>query len=338
MPNNEQNLTNTLPKGTILKDYEIVGVLGTGGFGVTYKAIHNTLKITRAIKEYMPSSYSSRGSDNLTVISHTSNRDKDIYEWGKKRFSEEAQLLAKFNYPTIVKIVDYFELNNTAYFVMEYYDGDTLEFFLQRNRNRVFTKDEILSIMMPILEGLKFVHKKGYLHRDIAPDNIFLRKEQMPVLIDFGASRDAVGNKSRNMSAIIKAGYSPVEQYTANSKQNATADIYAISAVMYEMITKKRPPESNFRQTEIFNGNIDPIEDISKIYQDVYPESFLKTIKQGLNIRAGDRVQSVEELQEGIMGESDVVKPISKKYDIFDWIVLVLLIIFFLFIIVAIAV
>ena len=336
MPNNQQNPTNTLAKGTILKDYEIVGVLGTGGFGITYKAIHTTLNITRAIKEYMPASFASRGSDNLTVISHTSNQDKDIYNWGKKRFSEEAQLLAKFNYPTIVKIVDYFEANNTAYFVMEYYEGETLDSFLKPNNNRVFTKDEILSIMMPILEGLKFVHKKGYLHRDIAPDNIFLRDGQMPVLIDFGASRNAVGNKSQNMSAIIKAGYSPVEQYTANSSQKETADIYAISAVMYEIVTKKRPPESNFRQTEMFNGNIDPIEDISKTYQNNYPKSFLKTIMHGLSIKASDRVQSVEELQEGLMEDNPIEA--KKKYDIFDWLVAISLVIFFLFIIVVIAV
>ena len=304
MPNNQQNPTNTLAKGTILKDYEIVGVLGTGGFGITYKAIHTTLNITRAIKEYMPSSYASRGSDSITVISHTANKEDGVYEWGKKRFSQEAKLLSEFNFPSIVKILDYFEANNTAYFVMEYYDGDTLEKFLQKENSREIPEDEIVSIIMPILEGLKIVHKSGYLHRDIAPDNIFLRDEQMPVLIDFGASRNAVGNKSQNMSAIIKAGYSPVEQYTANSSQNATADIYAISAVMYEMITKKRPPESNFRQLEMYDDKPDPIENIVEKYSTKYSKPFLETIQKGLEVRQKDRIQSIAEFQEKLIEES----------------------------------
>ncbi len=128
-----------------------------------------------------------------------------------------------------------------------------LKKYLERNKNKTFSQDEILNIVMPILEGLKEVHSKGYLHRDIAPDNIFLRENYLPVLIDFGSSRNAIGNKSRTLSAIVKPGYSPPEQYTFNSKQNATADIYAICAVMYEMITGKRPPESIHRQSEIFN-------------------------------------------------------------------------------------
>jgi len=235
-----QKYIQALQEGFILNNtYEIVSILGAGGFGITYKVKDIKLGVYRVIKEYMPNQFASR--DNNTIVTCIPTKE-EIFQWGLKRFLDEAKTLSKFNHIAIVKVLGYFEANNTAYFVMEYYDGETLEDYLEKNKNRQFTQDEILSIMMPIIEGLKEVHKIGYLHRDIAPDNIFLRKNSLPVLIDFGASRSAIGKKSQTLSAIVKQGYSPPEQYTATSKQDATTDIYALCAVMYEMITGNKPP------------------------------------------------------------------------------------------------
>lgn len=317
-----QEIHNALPTGHILYgSYEIVSILGAGGFGITYKVKDINLGVYRAIKEYMPSQFASRSSNTMVTCNSS---DSSIFEWGLKRFLDEAKTVANFNFPSIVKVLTFFEENNSAYFVMEYYEGKTLERYLKESRNRQFSEDEILSIMMPIIEGLKEVHRKGYLHRDIAPDNIFLREQDLPVLIDFGASRSAVGSKTKGMSAIVKHGYSPSEQYTSSSEQDASSDIYALCAVMYEMITGKKPPESTYRLQEvIINGNRDPLEGLVSNYGNKYSKSFLETVQKGLSIKQRDRVQSLEELQEGLV----VLEPrIRLKY--FKMVILILLVTF----------
>ena len=290
---------NALPKGYNINSYEIVDILGAGGFGITYKAKDN-LDSFVVIKEYMPKQFASR-SNNTTVTCFP--KDKDTFLWGLNRFLDEAKTLRRFDHPAIVKVLGYFEENNTAYFVMPFYEGETLEDYLKKDPNRVYSQDEILSIIMPIIEGLKSVHQEGFLHRDIAPDNILLRKNRMPVLIDFGASRNAIGTKSQTLSAIVKHGYSPPEQYTSNSKQDATTDIYAICAVLYEMITGKKPPESSARQMALLNDEKDPIEDIVTKYKDRYNAYFLQTIQKGLSLKQKDRIQNIEELQEQLVKE-----------------------------------
>lgn len=262
----DRTQSNALPIGSMLYEFEIVEELGAGGFGITYKVRDTNLHKFFVIKEYMPNSIAAR--TNNTTVSYIS-KYKDTFEWGKKRFLDEARTLSQFDHPSIVKIHRFFEANNTAYFVMDYYEGVTLEDYLEAYPNKKFSQDEILSIMMPIIEGLKAVHAKGFLHRDIAPDNIFLRESKPPVLIDFGASRNALGVESQNISAIVKHGYSPPEQYSANSQQDVTTDLYALSAVMYQMIAGKKPPESTHRQIDVFNGSNDPIEDIINKYKRV---------------------------------------------------------------------
>ena len=294
--------SHTLPIGSKLEEFEVVSILGQGGFGITYKVKDKSGKFM-AIKEYMPSMIATR-SQNKTTLTCIANKDND-FEWGLKRFIGEVELLKKLNHIYIVKAYKYFQANGTAYFVMDFFEGETLDKHLEKNRGKQFSKDEILYIMMPIVEGLKAVHAQGFLHRDVAPDNIYLRHNDSSILIDFGASRNALGVKSQNISAIIKIGYSPVEQYTSKSKQNETTDLYAISAVIYEMITGDKPPESTFRQTEIFDDKDDPIENIVESYKSKFPLSFLETVEKGLKIRQKDRIQTIKEFQEGLVSEED---------------------------------
>jgi len=299
--------TNALPVGTMLIHYKILSVLGQGGFGITYKVLDTHLDKTMVIKEYMPKQFASRSSDLSTVACIP--KDRDTFEWGMKRFLEEARVLSKFDHISIVKAVNFINANGTAYFVMDFYEGQTLEDYINQHPNKQYTQDEILSVLMPIIEGLKAVHEQGFLHRDIAPDNIFLRINRPPILIDFGASRNALGTKSQNISAIVKHGYSPPEQYTSDSAQDTTTDLYAISAVMYEMITGKRPPESTHRQTQIFNNNEDPIENIVTKFKGKFEPSFLQTIQQGLSLRQKERIQTIREYQEGLVRESEIEPP-----------------------------
>jgi hypothetical protein len=207
-------------------------------------------------------------------------------------------------HPNIVKVTRFFKANNTAYFVMEYAEGETLKDYLKKNNT--LKEDEILSIMMPILEGAKYVHQQGFLHRDIAPDNIYLTKNGMPVLIDFGAARDAIAEESKNISSIVKEGYSSPEQYTINNKQNASSDIYALGSVFYRLITGKVPTNAPQRQTALLNDSVDPIIDISKEYEGKYSPQLLHAVQKALNIRATDRFSSVSEFQNALSGASIV--------------------------------
>jgi len=302
--NIEETQSNALPIGSKLREYEILSVLGQGGFGITYKARDTHLDKMMVIKEYMPNAFASR-SYNSTVTCIP--KHKETFEWGLERFLDEAKTLSKFDHISIVKALNFFEANGTAYFVMDFYEGETLEDYLLRHPKKKFSQDEILSVMMPIIEGLKAVHNEGFLHRDIAPDNIFLRQTKPPILIDFGASRNALGVQSQSIEAIVKHGYSPPEQYISRtSKQNETTDLYAISAVIYQMITGTKPPESTERQSEVFNGDSDPLEDLEQKYKNRFEKFFLQTIQKGLALKQKDRIESIYEFQRNLVVEDKI--------------------------------
>jgi len=154
--------------------------------------------------------------------------------------------------------------------------------------------------MIPIMEGTKYVHAHGFLHRDIAPDNIYLTEEGMPLLIDFGAARDAIAQQSKNISSVVKEGYSSPEQYTVNNQQNASADIYAIGAVLYRMITGKVPPSAPQRQSLVLNDQPDPIQSFPTEYAKGYTPILLHAVAKAMNLRASDRFESVAALEEAL--------------------------------------
>ena len=329
----EEDNQNILPSGYMLNEFEILEILGIGGFGITYKALDRNKSKIVAIKEFLPTQIAMRNTQNLSVIPHADNQ-KNNFDEGLKRFIDEANLLTQFNHINIVKVTQSFKKNNTAYFVMDFVEGESLAGYLSLRENKVFTEDEILSIIMPILEGLKVVHSKGFLHRDIAPDNIYLRKDSLPLLIDFGAARQAVGELSHSISAIAKQGYSPPEQYTSNRNQTNSTDLYAISAVMYRLLTGKKPPESTHRQTALLNDENDPIENIMDKYKNRYSENLLKTTTLGLNIKPKNRIQTIEEYQNMLV---DNLKEIpqnifnreeEKKNPIYIYVIIILFIIF----------
>ncbi len=307
---------HALQPGTIVDKYKIILVLGEGGFGITYLAEDIQLGLKVVIKEYFPNEFAMRSGDSTITAKSKSMGD---FAKGMQRFKEEAQTLAKFNHPSIVKILGFFEANDTAYFVMEYEEGIDLSQYLKQEK-RALSQEEILSIMMPILEGLKEVHKYKYLHRDIKPGNILLRSNKSPVLIDFGASKLAIGEASKSITSMLTEGYAPLEQYSTNIKQlGPFTDLYAVGAVIYKMITGKVPPSSQTRSYEVLQDEPDLYEKLEMMRLKGYDQNFLKSIDKTLSLKAKERPQSVKELQEGIVdnaiveSEKDIPRRTTKK-------------------------
>lgn len=294
-----------LPPGTVLYDKYILGrVLGHGGFGITYLAWDMSLNIKLAIKEYMPQQLVYRSNDEKNISLFKTSLSAD-FNYGLSKFLDEARTLARFHeHPNIVTVRDYFEANETAYLVMNYHQGITLREYLQARGDRIDT-EKAINIFMPVLDALSEVHKIGILHRDISPDNLIIDARGGIVLIDFGAARQAVGEKSRSLSVILKAGYSPVEQYQSKGKQGPWTDIYAAAATFYHVVTGQMPPESLDRLQE------DTLKLPSTLKTDIseYQENALL---KALAVRAEDRFQSVEEFQSALVGETPVeVKKLS---------------------------
>jgi serine/threonine protein kinase len=214
-------------------------VLGAGSFGITYLAFDTNLEKKVAIKEYLPAAIAVR---NGTTVLPTSPAHQQDYRWGLDRFIQESRTLARFSHPHIVRVNRFFEANDTGYMVMDYEDGEPLKSYLQRNP---FPSEGTLkALMAPLLDGLEKVHAADFLHRDIKPDNIFVRKSGGAVLIDFGSSRAAVGGSVQALTTIVSPGYAPFEQYTTSAEQGPWSDIYALAGVFYFAVTGQSPPDA----------------------------------------------------------------------------------------------
>ena len=308
-----------LEPGTILEDRYIVGkVIGFGGFGVTYIGWDALLEIKVAIKEYLPSEFSTRvlGQTEVTVFS--GDKHEQFLD-GMNRFVEEAKKLAKFHSMSgIVKIFDSFEFNNTAYIIMELLEGETLAELLKREKT--ISVEKTIEMITPVIESLSEVHKDGIIHRDIAPDNIFVTNSGKVKLIDFGAARYATTTHSRSLTVIIKPGYSPEEQYRSRGDQGTHSDVYAVAATMYKMITGQTPPDALERRAFFENKKKDILEPISKYVKDIN-ENKENAILNALNVRIEDRTPDME----AFLKELTSTEPIKrnsgeiKKIDVLKW-------------------
>ncbi|MCZ2149804.1 MAG: protein kinase [Bryobacterales bacterium] len=231
------------PRTELHGQYLIGKVLGHGGFGITYLGWDLNLARKIAIKEYLPSGVAVRTGANSEVIPFSGDSRKD-FEYGLERYLDEARTVARFQtHPSVVSVLNFFRANGTAYLVMEYLEGTTFERYLDSHGGKT-TVDTILTIMAPVLEALGSVHQQGILHRDISPDNIYITRKWQIKVLDFGAARYALGQKSRNLSVILKEGYAPVEQYHSKGNQGPWTDVYACGATIYRALTGKIPPAS----------------------------------------------------------------------------------------------
>ncbi|WP_072395330.1 serine/threonine-protein kinase [Hyphomicrobium sp. CS1GBMeth3] len=275
-----------LKNGTeLVGDYRIERVLGAGGFGITYLADENALDRKVTIKEYFPSDFAAR-----TSTADAAPRSQDCasdYRWGLDRFIEEAQTLARFSHPNIVRVYRYFKANNTAYMVLHFEEGQSLKSWL-KGLGRAPRQKELDAIVAPLLDALELIHKQDFLHRDIAPDNIIIRKDGSPVLIDFGSARGEILAHSKTVSALVKPGYSPYEQYAETSRQQGPwTDIYALAATLYHAVTGKRPADSPSRMVK---EELVPARDAAL---SSYRVGFLKAIDDALTLQIEARPQSI---------------------------------------------
>ncbi len=275
---------DALPTGYSLQEYTIRRVLGQGGFGITYLAFDEGLAKEVAIKEYFPAEFASRHSDDS--VSPRSDADDEDYDWGLRRFQDEARTLVLFRHPAIVPVYRRFEENGTAYMVMEYQMGESLSELMKRHLDD-FTESDLMNIAGPVLDGLAEVHKAGYMHRDIKPGNIYIRSDGSPVLLDFGAARAAVGRKSQSLTSIVTPGYAPLEQYFAEGNQGPWTDIYAFAALLYQCICGKLPPEAPARIRS------DKMVSAVEVGEGRFSQTFLQAIDAGLTINEEDRPQTV---------------------------------------------
>jgi serine/threonine protein kinase/uncharacterized protein YecT (DUF1311 family) len=287
---------HALAKGTRLNQYEVMNILGAGGFGITYMARDTTLDTTVAIKEYLPGELAVRqGGSQVTAKSSLSQGD---FDWGLDRFLAEARTLAKFRHPNIVRVNQIFQANNTAYLVMEYAKGQSLDDVLQKNGP--ISEEQTKEILFPILDGLKRVHEQGFLHRDIKPGNIIIRDEGGAVLIDFGAARQAIETKSRAITSIVTEGYAPLEQYDGMGNQGPWTDIYALGAVAYKCLTGNKPPSATIRV------RTDPMVPLSVATKGKVSPTFAAAIESALRVYENLRPQNITDFADMIQGKKPV--------------------------------
>ena len=272
-----------LPKGHRLEEYEVVRVLGTGGFGITYLAFDHQLDGPVALKEYFPAEVATRAAGGR--VASMSPEQREVFAWGLDRFIDEARSIHRFRHPNVVRAHRYVKEHGTAYIVMEYVEGESLQAILDE-RGRL-TADEWRRWLDPLLDGLAHVHGHGYLHRDIKPANIVIRAaDGEPVLIDFGAAR--VAARERTHTQLLTPGYAPIEQHSSEGIQGPPTDIYALAAVSYRVLTGKRLPSAPDR---VLDGRYEPLA--GRIPR--AGRAWLAAIDQGLALRPEDRPQTVEE-------------------------------------------
>ena len=281
---------HALPSGYRIEEYELVRVLGSGGFGITYLGYDHHLDKAVAIKEYLPNDLAVR-ADNQSVLPK-STQDKADYEWGLARFLTEAQTLARFDHRHIIKIHRFFRAHGTGYSVMEYAEGETLSALLQRKGT--LTEAALKQLLFPILDGLEAVHRADFLHRDIKPGNIVIRDDGSPVLIDFGSARQAVAGKSRSVTAIVTPGYAPIEQYSAKGHQGPWTDIYGLGAVCYRCLTGDVPDDATERLRE------DPLVSAAQRCMGKASVALLGAIDRAIEVDEDARPQGVAEWRQAL--------------------------------------
>jgi serine/threonine protein kinase len=281
---------NALPSGTRLGEFELLSVIGEGGFGIVYLALDHSLQRKVAIKEYMPQALAKR---EQTIVSMRNARHQESFAAGLKSFINEAKLLAQFDHPALVKVHRFWEANGTAYMVMPLYSGPTLRQELSRRRDASVPIDEawLLNLLDALTQALSVLHASNCFHRDIAPDNILLLDgNSKPLLLDFGAARTVIGDMTQALTVILKPGYAPIEQYAEvpDMRQGAWTDVYALASTVYFAIRGSTPPPAVSR---LVNDSYVSLEKSPPTY---YGSSFLTALDRALKVRPADRTQSME--------------------------------------------
>ena len=312
MPSTDHERRDALPVGTVLREFTIQAVIGHGGFGIVYRAGHNELDLTVAIKEYLPVELAVREGATVQPRSGTDRKD---FEDGLRRFRDEAQALIDFDsHPSIVSCREFFRANGTAYLVMAYEEGQSLAELLasRESEGRPFTEQELLAVMTPVLEGLARVHAAGVLHRDIKPSNILIRRSDgRPVLIDFGAAKQAAAKYTKSQAPYTE-GYAALEQVADTGKLGPWTDMYGVGAVMWRMVAggnrpwePPHPVRVELRSHAVVDDTEDPMPPARALGKGRFAPQFLEAIDRCLRLRGTERIQGSRELLEAFRVGSD---------------------------------
>jgi hypothetical protein len=289
-PSNADDLAGCLPRGYRLNEFVIDRVIAEGGFGVVYSALDLRLKRRVAIKEYMPSLLARRAGD-FSVQPRSSVRHQDAFAAGLRSFINEARLLAQFDHPSLVRVHQFWEDKGTGFIVMPLYEGPTLKQWLAANP----PPDEawLRAFLDRMLDALAMLHEADCLHRDVAPDNILVLKDGVPLLLDFGAARRVIDALTQSLTVIVKPGYAPIEQYAdvAGLKQGPWTDLYALCATAHAIIQRQPPPPAVARMVR------DEITPLSEAAFGRYSHALLAALDAGLAVRPEHRPPSVDVLR-----------------------------------------
>ena len=283
---------NCLPVGTRISDFEIIGLIGEGGFGIVYLAKDTSLDRVVALKEFMPASFAGR-VDGIQVAVRAAN-NQSTFEAGLKSFINEAKMLARFAHPALVEVFRFWEGNGTAYMAMRLNRGETLRQVLNRG-GEPFSEERIAQIMGPIFEALEMLHREQVFHRDVAPDNIMLA-EGRSVLLDFGSARRIIGDGTQALTTVLKPGYAPIEQYSDDGtmKQGAWTDVYALGGVLYHLATGKTPMQAVSRMMS------DPMQSVADITEGRFSANFSQAVGKAMSVHVDNRFQTVTEFRKAL--------------------------------------
>lgn len=292
-----------LRPGTILQEKYLIGrALGQGGFAITYLALQLNLERRVAIKEYMPSDLAERAEATGDVRPRrdtSSNTDFMVcYERGMKRFIDEGRNIVQCHHPAphpnIVRVTDYFQTNGTAYLVMDFVEGISLEGHLERQPQNRISEEKAVQIIMPVLDGLRSVHQRGFFHRDVKPANIYLSHDGPVILLDFGSARLQSREEAQTMTVMLTHGYAPPEQYSSKGVQGGWTDVYGCSATLYRSITGADPVSAMDR----IAGTVLPRP--SEIPGITISPALESVILRGLEPDRAKRPQTIEEFQKAL--------------------------------------
>ena len=288
---------SALPVGARLGEFELLQVLGVGGFGIVYLAFDHALEREVAVKEYMPASLA--GRTETMHVSLRSQSDAETFALGLKSFVNEARLLARFDHPSLLKVHRFWEGNGTAYMAMPVMRGRTVK-EVRADMQQPPDEAWLRGVLDPLLGAIEKLHSEGVYHRDIAPDNIQIEPDGHPVLLDFGAARRVISDKSQALTAILKPAYAPIEQYAevGSVRQGPWTDLYALGATLHYLLLGRPPPPATARAVH---------DDMSALARQRLPgcsEQFLGTIDWMLAPRPADRPQSVAQLRAALDGQA----------------------------------
>ncbi len=283
----QKGLKRALPDGYILcEKYRIGQVIGEGGFGITYSGTRLADDRRVAIKEYFPAQYASREDGCADCSLHIFYGEKSTqFEKGLVHFKHEAEILKQYSYlDGMVTVLDTLEANHTAYIIMEFVEGITLSQYIRENG--VFSYNELVQLITPIMKSLAQIHRQGIIHRDISPENIQIGLDNRFYLLDFGAAKD-LDNQNPQNTIIFKQGYAPPEQYTGGGKQGPWTDVYALAATMYTALVGEQPVDAVLRmQNDEMEAEYSKLSGMTDWQRNA--------LKKGLELKPAERYQNME--------------------------------------------